>query len=202
MNTVDENISKEEESVWALLTKTINVNILSVGLTTVAAIIMCVIAYINNNIAKKTLDLQKEYNRISICPKCDIVCSETDGIIKISLYNYGQGTMVINHLDILNKDTESLFHNMYEIIPENIGISYYSLETKGRNIKVGGHITLIQINRGKLDDEQYKKVRRILAKYSITVYFKGIYEQEGDMAATKDLGKLFGTVYRENGENI
>lgn len=86
MNTVDENISKEEERVWALLTKTINVNILSVGLTTVAAIIMCVIAYINNNIAKKTLDLQKEYNRISICPKCDIVCSETDGIIKISLW--------------------------------------------------------------------------------------------------------------------
>ena len=38
--------------MWALLTKTINVNILSVGLTTVAAIIMCVIAYINNNIAR------------------------------------------------------------------------------------------------------------------------------------------------------
>lgn len=188
--------------MWILLTKSFNVNSLSIGLTTVAALATCIIAYINNNIAKKTLDLQEEYNRVSQCPQCDIVCSEADGIIKISLYNYGQGTMVINHLDIFNKDTESLFHNAYEIIPESIGISYYSLEAKGRNIRVGGHIKLIEIDRNKLTEEQYVKVRRILAKYTITVYYRGVYEQDEEMTTTKDLGKLFGTVYRENGENI
>lgn len=67
--------------MWLLLSKLPDVNALSVALTAVATIAMCFIAYINNNIAKKTLALQEEYNRIALCPKCDIVCSEASKIL-------------------------------------------------------------------------------------------------------------------------
>lgn len=53
------------------------------------------------------LALQQGNNMESLCPRCDIVCSEAGDLIKISLYNYGHGTMTINHLDIVNKEMES-----------------------------------------------------------------------------------------------
>lgn len=185
------------------------INTISVLLSGISAAMMLFVAIESKNMAKRSAELQKEmyalqqkYNMALLCPKCDIVCSETGGIIKISLYNYGQGTMIIKHLDIINKDTESLLHNAYEIVPENIGISYYSLETKGRNISVGGHIKLIEIDLNKLNAKEYEKVRRTLAKYTITVYYAGVYEQDVEMEATKDLAKLFGNVYRKSSEKI
>lgn len=185
------------------------INTVSVLLSGISAAMMLLVAIESKNMAKRSAELQKKmyalqqkYNMALLCPKCDIVCSETGGIIKISLYNYGQGTMIIKHLDIINKDTESLLHNAYEIVPENIGISYYSLETKGRNISVGGHIKLIEIDLNKLNAKEYEKVRRTLAKYTITVYYAGVYEQDVEMEATKDLAKLFGNVYRKSSEKI
>lgn len=181
------------------------INAVSLLLSGISAALMLFVATASKNMAKQSAELQKEmyalqqkYNMAFLCPKCDIVCSETGGIIKISLYNYGQGTMIINHLDIINKDTESLLHNAYEIVPDNIGISYYSLETKGRNISVGGHIKLIEIDLNKLNAKEYEKVRRTLAKYTITVYYASVYEQDVEMEATKDLAKLFGNVYRKS----
>lgn len=180
-----------------------NLNMVSLILSAISTVLMLAVAVASKEVTKRSAEIQKEmfdlqqkYNITSMCPKCDIVCSEASGIIKISLYNYGQGTMTINHLDITNKETESVLYNAYEIIPENIGISYYSLETKGRNIRVGGHIKLIEIDTNKLDAKEYERVRRALAKYTITVYYKGVYEQDIEMEATKDLAKLFGNVYR------
>lgn len=185
------------------------INAVSLLLSGISAAMMLFVATESKNMAKRSAELQKEmyalqqkYNMAFLCPKCDIVCSETGGIIKISLYNYGQGTMIINHLDIINKDTESLLHNAYEIVPENIGISYYSLETKGRNISVGGHIKLIEIDLNKLNAKEYEKVRRTLAKYTITVYYASVYEQDMEMEATKDLAKLFGNVYRKSSGKV
>lgn len=151
----------------------------------------------NAEAQEKLLSLQQSHNIDALCPKCDIVCSEAGGIIKIGLYNYGHGTMAINHLDIVNKGTDSILHNAYEIIPDSIGLSYYSLEAKGRNIRVGGHIKLIEIDRNRLSMEEYKKVRKTLAQYMITVYYKGVYDDGTEMSVTKDLAKLFGNVYRE-----
>lgn len=181
------------------------VNVISVLLSAAATVAMMVIAYTNKNVAKKNAEIQEKifmlqqaYNKAALRPRCDIVCSETGGIIKISLYNYGHGTMIINHLDITNKETGSMLHNAYEIIPDNIGLSYYSLEAKGRNIRVGGHIKLIEINRNKISFEDYEKVRKVLAQYTITVYYGDVYEDKGELSATKDLAKLFGNVYRED----
>lgn len=185
------------------------VNTISLFLSGVSAVLMLVVAIESKKIASgnvklqtEMLELQKKYNKASLCPKCDIVCSEANGIIKISLYNYGQGTMKVSHLDIINKETESLFHNVYEIVPADIGLSYYSLETKGRNIEVGGHIKLIEIDRNKLAPEEYKKVRKILAQYTINVFYVGVYEDSTEMPATKDLAKLFGTIHRESCEKV
>lgn len=185
------------------------VNAISLFLSATSAVMMLMVAIESKNMTKRSSEIQKEmyalqqkYNMAILCPKCDIVCSEAGGVIKISLYNYGQGTMTINHLDITNKDTESLLHNAYEIVPENIGISYYSLETKGRNIRVGGHIKLIEIDSNKLNAKEYERVRRTLAKYTITVYYTGVYEQDIEMEATKDLAKLFGNVYRKSGGKV
>lgn len=185
------------------------VNAISLFLSGASAVLMLVIANESKNMTQRSAELQKQIyalqqkcNMALLCPKCDIVCSEAGGIIKISLYNYGQGTMTINHLDITNKDTESLLHNAYEIVPENIGISYYSLETKGRNIRVGGHIKLIEIDSNKLNAKEYEIVRRTLARYTITVHYTSVYEQDTEMEATKDLAKLFGNVYRESGRKV
>ncbi|MCM1266666.1 MAG: hypothetical protein NC302_02070 [Bacteroidales bacterium] len=185
------------------------VNTISVFLSAVSAVMMVVVAFESKKVAKdnaelqkKMLALQEKYNKASLCPKCDIVCSEAHRIIKISLYNYGQGTMKISHLDILNKETNSLFHNMYEIVPADIGLSYYSLETKGRNIEVGGHIKLIEIDQEKLNEEGYEKAKKILAQYTITVYYTGAYEDSVEMSTAKDLAKLFGTIHRESCENV
>ena len=190
--------------MWKFLIE--QVNAISLFLSATSTVLMLVVACETKDVNKRSAEIQKEmfdlqqkYNLASMRPKCDIVCSESSGIIKISLYNYGQGTMIINHLDIVNKDTESLLHNAYEIIPENIGITYYSLETKGRNIRVGGHIKLIEIDTNKLNAREYERVRRTLAKYTITVYYTGVYEQDIEMEATKDLAKLFGNVYRNFG---
>ncbi|MCM1223424.1 MAG: hypothetical protein NC548_54145 [Lachnospiraceae bacterium] len=185
------------------------VNTISVFLSAVSAVMMVVVAFESKKIAKdnaelqeKMLALQEKYNKASLCPKCDIVCSEANRIIKVSLYNYGQGTMKISRLDIFNKDTESLFHNMYEIVPTNIKLFYYSLETEGRNIEVGGHIKLIEINREKITDEEYERAKQILAQYTITVHYTGAYEDSMEMSAEKDLAKLFGTIHRESCENV
>lgn len=184
-------------------------NAISLFLSASSAILMVIIANESKNMTQRSAELQKQmyalqqkYNMAFLCPKCDIVCSETGGIIKISLYNYGQGTMTINHLDITNKDTESLLHNAYEIVPDNIGISYYSLETKGRNIGVGGHIKLIEINSNKLNAREYEIVRKTLARYTITVYYTSVYEQDTEMQVTKDLAKLFGYVYRKSSGKV
>lgn len=180
-------------------------NAISLFLSAASAVMMLVVTIESKNVTKISAEIQKEmyalqqkYNRAFLCPKCDIICSEAGGIIKISLYNYGQGPMTINHLDITNKDTGSQLHNAYEIVPENIGISYYSLETRGRNIGVGGHIKLIEIDSNKLNTKEYERVRKTLAKYTITVYYTGVYEQDIEMNATKDLAKLFGNVYRKS----
>lgn len=180
------------------------VNTLLLFVSVGAAVLMLAIAVISKDIEKKNaetqeklLSLQQSHNIASLRPCCDIVCSEAGGIIKISLYNYGHGTMTINHLDIINKETGSVLHNAYEIIPDSIGLSYYSLEAKGRNIRVDGHIKLIEIDRNRLSAEEYKKVRKTLAQYTINVYYKGVYDDGTEMSATKDLAKLFGNVYRE-----
>lgn len=183
-----------------------NLNTVSLILSAISAVLMLAVASESKKVTKRSaetqkemFDLQQKYNIVSMRPKCDIVCSEAGGIIKISLYNYGQGTMTINRLDITNKETGSVLHNAYEIIPENIGISYYSLETEGRYIRVGGHIKLIEIDTNKLDMKEYERVRRALAKYTIAVYYTGVYEQDKEMDETKDLAKLFGNVYRNSG---
>lgn len=183
------------------------VNTISVFLSAVSAVLMFVVACISAIIAKKNvetqekiLSLQQRHNIAALLPRCDIVCSETGGIIKISLYNYGHGTMMINRLDIINKETGSILHNAYEIIPDSVGLSYYSLEARGRNIRVDGHIKLIEINRNRIPAEAYKKVRKTLAQYIVIVYYSGVYEGGTEMMAIKDLAKLFGNVYREDAE--
>ncbi len=50
----------------------------------------------------------------------------------------------------------------------------------------------------KISLEDYKKVRKVLAQYTVTVYYSGVYEDKGELSATKDLAKLFGNVYRED----
>lgn len=45
-------------------------------------------------------------------------------------------------------------------------------------------------------------MRRALAKYTINVYYTGVYKQDIEMEATKDLAKLFGNVYREYGGKV
>lgn len=56
----------------------------------------------NEKAQEKLLSLQQSYNLAALRPRCNIVCSEAGGIIKISLYDYGDGTITINHLDITN----------------------------------------------------------------------------------------------------
>lgn len=105
--------------------------------------------------------------------------------------------MCIDYLDIINKETSSVFHNMYEIIPENIGLKYYSTETRGRNIRVDGHIKLVEIDLKKLTAKGYAKIRRNLAKYKIIVYYYGVYDKADKKQITKDLSELFGHTYRD-----
>lgn len=62
---------------------------------------------------------------------------------------------------------------------------------------MGAHIKLIEIDRNRLSAEEYKKVRKTLAQYTITVYYKGVNDDAAEIFATKDLAKLFGNVYRE-----
>lgn len=86
---------------------------------------------------------------------------------------------------------------MYEIIPESIGLKYYSTETRSRNIRVDGHIKLVEIDLKKLTAKGYAKIRRNLAKYMITVYYQGVYDEGTCRQTTKDLSELFGHTYRD-----
>lgn len=162
----------------------------------ICTVCMVCITIQNWRTAKKSVKVQEEYYRKALCPKCDIVCSEVGDRIKISLYNYGNGTMIVKEMKIINKDTGSLLHNVYEIVPDSVGLTYYSIESRGRHIMVGGHIKLIEVNLGKLSRKQYEKVKETLSRYTIVVSYKGVYEEEPMMNADKDLEKLFGRVYR------
>ncbi|MBD5537997.1 MAG: hypothetical protein HDQ99_20550 [Lachnospiraceae bacterium] len=163
----------------------------------VCALFMAVFTVINLWLSFTLKKKQEKYNIAALCPTCDVVCSETNDRIKISIANYGHGTMIIDHLDIINKETSSVLHNMYEIIPESIGLKYYSTETRGRNIRVDGHIKLVEIDLKKLTAKGYAKIRRNLAKYTITVHYQGIYDQGVCRQVTKDLSELFGHTYRD-----
>lgn len=160
-------------------------------------ILMLVVTIISLRLSFVLEKKQEKYNSAALCPTCDIVCSETNDRIKISIANYGHGTMCIDYLDIINKETSSVFHNMYEIIPENIGLKYYSTETRGRNIRVDGHIKLVEIDLKKLTAKGYAKIRRNLAKYKIIVYYYGVYDKADKKQITKDLSELFGHTYRD-----
>lgn len=161
------------------------------------AILMALFTIINICLSVILIKKQEKNNRAAFCPTCDVVCSETNDRIKISIANYGHGTMIIDHLEIINKETLSVLHNMYEIIPESIGLKYYSTETRGRNIRVDGHIKLVEIDLKKLTAKGYAKIRRNLAKYMITVYYQGVYDQGSCRQITKDLSELFGHTYRD-----
>lgn len=157
---------------------------------------MLITAVVNIVFHVKEIKIQKEHNRAMLRPKCDIVCSEAGGIIKISLYNYGHGTMMIDHLEITNKETGSVVHNAYEMVPDTIGLSYYSLATKGRDIAVNGHIKLIEINKKRLTREKYSKLRNALSKYTINVFYQDICGEGPCLEAKKDLADLFAKSYR------
>lgn len=172
------------------------VNAFSVMMSAACAVGMLVIAIVNFIFGLKKIKLQEEHNRMALCPKCDIVCSETGGIIKMSLYNYGNGAMTVKSLKIENKDTGSVLHNAYETVPATIGLKYYSLSTKGRNIVVNGHIKLIEIDKRKLRKEQYSQLRKALSRYIVTVSYQDIREQGPCMETAKDLADFFGRNYR------
>lgn len=163
----------------------------------VCAVFMVGFTIVNLCLSLVLKKMQENFNSAALCPTCDVVCSETNDRIKISIANYGHGTMIIDHLDIINKETSSVLHNMYEIIPESIGLKYYSTETRGRNIRVDGHIKLVEIDLKKLTAKGYAKIRRNLAKYKITVYYQGVYDKRTCRQATKDLSELFGHTYRD-----
>lgn len=165
--------------------------------TGVCTVLMLAVTIINLRLSFSLKKMQEKYNCAALCPTCDIVCSETDDRIKISIANYGHGTMIVDHLDIINKETSSVLHDMYEIIPESIGLKYYSTETRGRNIRVDGHIKLVEIDLKKLTARGYAKIRRNLAKYTITVYYQGVYDKGDCRQTTKDLSELFGHTYRD-----
>lgn len=149
----------------------------------------------NVKLLKQELDLQKEHNNKMVQPKCNIVSAEINNTIKISIANYGNGLMTIDDIIITNKKTGLVCHSLYEIIPENINPSYYSIDTQGKDIAVRGHIKLIEIPFA-IDTEkaQYNKVREILSQYKITVKYHCIYGN--NFVAEKDLEILFGKIYR------
>lgn len=149
----------------------------------------------NIKLTKQQLDLQREHNNKIVQPKCNIVSTEINSTIKISISNYGNGIMTIEDIIITNKETGLVCHSLFEIIPENINIYYYSVDTQGKDIAVKGHIKLIEILfENDTDKIQYNKVRKILSQYKVTVKYHCIYGNH--FVAEKDLEILFGKIYR------
>lgn len=149
----------------------------------------------NINLTKQGLDLQREHNNKMVQPKCNIVSTEFNSTIKISIANYGNGIMTIDDVIITNKKTGLVCHSLFEIIPENINPFYYSIDTQGKDIAVRGHINLIEIPfTNDTEKEQYNRVRKILSQYKITVKYHCIYDNK--FVAEKDLEILFGRIYR------
>lgn len=110
----------------------------------------------------------------------------------VCISNYGNGVMTIDNIVISNKNTGAICYSLFEVIPEDIKLSYYSIDTQGRDIAVNGHIILIEIKN--FDKLQYNKIREILCQYKITVNYHCIYKNT--FCETKDLDVLFGKTYR------
>lgn len=147
-------------------------------------------------IQEENFRLQETHYKESLKPHCYIRCSEIDHAICIDVYNSGQGLMIIQKINIVNKDNNKSFTSINKMIMENIKLEYYSVNLNNYGISAGKHAVLIKTAR--LNNEELKNVRNRLAQYTIIIDYVDIY---GNLLhADKDLSILYGKKFRrQNG---
>lgn len=174
-------------------------NILSV-IIAFAAFILSILAYTWNKrgikLQEKNFEMQKDHFQKSLKPNCNIRCTEMDKSICIDIYNSGQGFMIIKNIEITTPNKDESYKALHKVFPPNIRLAYYSVDLRNYGVPVNTSVSLVKTE--KLNDDELKRIRSILAKYIIEINYIDVYDNEYN--AHKELSILYGKEHRsQNG---
>ena len=157
-----------------------------------AALIVSVSLYVRT---KKNMELQEEHFKKCLQPFCNIRCVDLNHSIKIELYNVGLGYLKIENISIVNKLSQEDNISLYKIFPQNLKLSYYSVDIIGSGICSNQYITLMKIDNIKAQER--KIIRSILKEYEIQIQYSDVYGIQ--YSTKKELHFLYGNKYRKSG---
>lgn len=146
-------------------------------LTTYATIGSTVIAVMAFVISIWTAWTQRQHNKLSVRPLPEIQLRDMNGHIRIKLINNGTGPLIINKLEVLNKN-KVVGRALIDLMPLGGGWSFFVAAIDGRSVAPNGEITLLDFeydpnNIAELDFATL--TREALCGLNIDISYKSIY---------------------------
>lgn len=148
---------------------------------------------------------QNKIHRQSNTPYCDICCIDYNNEIEIKIKNNGTGVMYIEKFEVLYKKSNLIKYTLYDCIPEDVSLTYYSIDILDKSVAPNGYMTLIKKEPDKKIEnynatqnkdylDECANLRNCLKKLTIRIIYRDMYNKE--YTKEKDLSLIFGIEHR------
>ena len=155
----------------------------------IIALVALVISFMSILLTFLSLRNQHIHNRKSVRPIASIILGDYEQRIFVKIVNSGIGPLIIDKIEIFNKNIAS--NNLIDMIsiepPEGLEWKDYVIETEGRALRVSEELILLEIEGldATVDEELEEEyelfieaLRKFLYETTIVVNYTDLYEKK------------------------